>query len=127
MNEQLHGLLARFDRNGKGGIGFWEGIQMLAHVRDVADPFGWFAAMLEWGFLWILAAQDGKVSHEAIKAQYDGSLFYSIESARRAAEPAGPSTPRYSASSSLLNSPSVSGYPASPLVGKAVVDSKKNQ
>lgn len=93
---------------------------MLAHFRNVADPFGWFAAVLEWGFLWLLAAQNGRVSGEAIRAQYDGSLFYAIEESRRSSTRKtrrGGGTMQKEQQSSFPASPSVSGYPPSPLSG----------
>lgn len=59
-------------------ISLWEGVKLLIWFSDVSDPFGYAAACLEWGFLWILCQQDGYVDRHAIEAQYDGTLFYEM-------------------------------------------------
>lgn len=48
------------------------------------DPVGWTAMKLEWFTLYLLCA-DGKthtLSKDAMRAQYDGSLFYAIAAQR---------------------------------------------
>ncbi|VFQ63319.1 unnamed protein product [Cuscuta campestris] len=51
----------------------WE---MTQANRNTFDLFGWVAAKLEWGFLYLLARDpDGFLSKEAIRRCYDGSLF----------------------------------------------------
>ncbi len=48
------------------------------------DPVGWTAMKLEWFTLYLLCA-DGKthtLSKDAMRAQYDGSLFYTIAAER---------------------------------------------
>ncbi|VFR01547.1 unnamed protein product [Cuscuta campestris] len=51
----------------------WE---MTQGNRNTFDFFGWVAAKLEWGFLYLLARDpDGFLSKEAIRRCYDGSLF----------------------------------------------------
>lgn len=77
--------MARFDMEEKKGLDFKQGWSMIRTLRDINDPFGWIAAILEWGFLWALAADyDGVVSFDAIRSQYDGTLFYKIRDQRRA-------------------------------------------
>lgn len=76
-------LVARFDATGKRGLTLREYWGMLSTMRNILDPFGWLAAILEWGFLWVLVAEDGVVPVDAILGQYDGSLFYSIREKRR--------------------------------------------
>lgn len=60
-------------------IGFWEGVQMIYYNRDLWDWSGWLAAIIEWSFMYVLAAEKGRVSVEAIRGQYDGTLFYELE------------------------------------------------
>lgn len=82
--EYIGTLMTTFDSEKKNGLDFRQGWQMLSQMRDANDPFGWMAAILEWGFLYVLCAdENGVVSYEAIRGQYDGSLFYKIEAARK--------------------------------------------
>lgn len=79
-------MLSKFDTEHKGGLDFGQGWSMIKTMRDINDPFGWMAAILEWGFLWVLAADPaGIVPADAIIGQYDGSLFYNIRDKRRQA------------------------------------------
>lgn len=76
-------MMLRFDQESKGGLSFSQGWSMLSKLRDINDPFGWMAAALEWGFLWVLAADpSGIVSFDDIRGQYDGTLFYKIRDQR---------------------------------------------
>jgi hypothetical protein len=50
--------------------------------RVAYDFFGWSAAKLEWGFLFILCQENGKISRECVLGQYDGSLFYTLAKRR---------------------------------------------
>lgn len=77
-------IMTRYDSTQKGGVSFTEGWQMIKNFRDINDPFGWFAAIFEWGFLWALIADErGVVSFEAIRGQYDGTLFYTLREQNR--------------------------------------------
>lgn len=60
-------------------IGFWEGVQMIYYNRDMWDWSGWLSAIIEWSFMYVLAAENGLVPVDAIRGQYDGSLFYELE------------------------------------------------
>merc|ERR1712093_530907 len=46
--------------------------------RCAVDPFGWGAAIFEWGTTWLLIQKDGRVYREDIRQLYDGSLFWRI-------------------------------------------------
>lgn len=50
--------------------------------RVAYDVFGWMASKLEWGFLFILCQENGKISKECMRGQYDGSLFYTLAKRR---------------------------------------------
>lgn len=76
--------MTAFDKEKKDGLTFSQGWKMLRQMRDANDPFGWMAAILEWGFLYVLCADEGGVvSFDAVRGQYDGTLFYKIEEARK--------------------------------------------
>ncbi|ORY76532.1 caleosin [Leucosporidium creatinivorum] len=73
-------LFCKFDKDKKGGLSFREGLRMLRQNRNVADPFGWAAAVFEWGTVWLLLApSDHVITKEQLRTIYDGSLFYEIE------------------------------------------------
>lgn len=88
--------MMRFDADHKQGLDFKQGWALISTLRDINDPFGWMAAILEWGFLWALAADyDGVVSFDAIRSQYDGTLFYKIRDQRRAMPRQNPAHQQY--------------------------------
>ncbi|GAQ89646.1 Caleosin [Klebsormidium nitens] len=84
--QKFEEIFTKFDRDGKGAL-TWDELQgMVAHNRNLYDFFGRTASTLEWAVTWLLAkevAPDGRevMTREAIRGQYDGSLFY-----RKAAE-----------------------------------------
>lgn len=65
------------------GLSLMDITRMIYSNRDLWDWSGWIGVMLEWGFLYALAGQDGVIPEEAIRGQYDGTLFYEIEARRR--------------------------------------------
>lgn len=67
------------------GLSLVEGWRMTEMCRNAWDPVGWVAAKLEWFYLWLLAAENGVVPREAIRAQYDGRLFEYVEQKRKIA------------------------------------------
>eukprot|EP00882_Tetradesmus_deserticola_P000354 GHRQ01000390.1.p1 GENE.GHRQ01000390.1~~GHRQ01000390.1.p1 ORF type:complete len:244 (+),score=101.33 GHRQ01000390.1:151-882(+) len=77
--EKFEELFSKYDRTNKGGLS-WEDIQaMILGNMNIVDPVGWVAERLEWWVLYLLAADDnGIVSKEKIRAQYDGSLWYQV-------------------------------------------------
>eukprot|EP00850_Spirogloea_muscicola_P016078 SM000128S26211 [mRNA] locus=s128:181011:183191:+ [translate_table: standard] len=69
-------LFTKFDKQKKGGFYFKDVLQLTNAHRNVADPFGWFAAKFEWFFTWWLAKdENGFLTKEAVRGIYDGSFF----------------------------------------------------
>jgi peroxygenase len=53
--------------------------QMVYSNMNVMDPAGWIAERLEWYMMYLLCKDDnGIVSKEKIRAQYDGTLWVSV-------------------------------------------------
>jgi peroxygenase len=77
--EKFEELFSKYDRNNKGGLD-WNDLQnMILGNMNIVDPVGWTAERLEWWTLYLLAADDnGIISKEKIRANYDGSLWYKI-------------------------------------------------
>jgi hypothetical protein len=74
----------KYDREGKGGVTWWDGMRMVRSNRLLADPFGWTAAFLEFTAAYILVwPKDGIVTREAFRRTYDGSLFFEVAEAEK--------------------------------------------
>lgn len=75
---------AQFAKTTPNGLTIKELWQFTQGQRNIMDPVGWTAMKLEWFTLYLLCA-DGKthtLSKDAMRAQYDGSLFYAIAAER---------------------------------------------
>ncbi|EIE19761.1 Caleosin-domain-containing protein [Coccomyxa subellipsoidea C-169] len=87
--EKAEEVFAKYDKGNKGGLYYKDILTMINGNRNIFDPVGWTAEFLEWSALWLIAADDkGLLPKEAVRAQYDGSLFYQLArktEARRAA------------------------------------------
>ena len=80
----VQNLLVRFDTERRGGLNAAELVWMIWNLRDSYDFFGWIMSAVWWSALYLLAADKrGILSQEAIIAQYDGSLFYTLEAQNR--------------------------------------------
>jgi hypothetical protein len=67
----------RHDREGKGGVTWWDAMRMLRSNQLLFDPFGWTASFLEFTATYILVwPKDGIITREAYRRTYDGSLFF---------------------------------------------------
>ncbi|THH11894.1 hypothetical protein EW146_g7881 [Bondarzewia mesenterica] len=60
-----------------------EVFRMIRGNRVAVDPFGWFAAVFEWGTSWLLLQKDGRVHKEDLRRMLEGSLFYEIRARRK--------------------------------------------
>lgn len=81
--QKFEEMFSKFDHGNKGGLTLKELYQMTEASRNVLDPFGWVANKFEFGVLWLLAQKNGMISKDAIRGQYDGSLFYKISAERK--------------------------------------------
>ncbi|KAK3345990.1 Caleosin related protein-domain-containing protein [Lasiosphaeria hispida] len=75
-------MFSKWDADRKGALSFVELWRMIAGNRLVVDPFGWFAAIFEFGSTWLLLQKDGMVSKEDLRRTYDGSIFWHIREQR---------------------------------------------
>jgi peroxygenase len=76
--QKFEDWFATWDKDHDGALNFKELAQRLYKEQDLFDVFGILASGGEFGALYLLAAQDGKVSKERIAALYQGSLFYDL-------------------------------------------------
>ena len=54
--------------------------------RVAVDPYGWSAAVFEWGTTFLLVQKDGRIAKEDLRRVYDGSLFWEIREKRKTEE-----------------------------------------
>ncbi|GAQ46703.1 hypothetical protein AtubIFM55763_005967 [Aspergillus tubingensis] len=81
--QSFENMFAKYDRDGDGALTLRELFDMMHGNRCAADPFGWGAALFEWGTTWLLIEKDGKVWKEDVRGVYDGSLFWKVREANR--------------------------------------------
>ncbi|RDK38328.1 Caleosin-domain-containing protein [Aspergillus phoenicis ATCC 13157] len=79
--QSFENMFAKYDRDGDGALTLRELFDMMHGNRCAADPFGWGAAVFEWGTTWLLIEKDGKVWKEDVRGVYDGSLFWKVREA----------------------------------------------
>eukprot|EP00741_Cyanophora_paradoxa_P018752 tig00021094_g18101.t1 len=72
-------LFTQFDLDRDGALTAQELVNLAYSKRNIADPVGWVSQMMEWGFLFWIAAENGKVPKESVRKAYDGTLFFEIE------------------------------------------------
>ncbi|KAM7205143.1 Caleosin related domain containing protein [Naviculisporaceae sp. PSN 640] len=76
-------MFARWDTNNEGALSGAQLFNLIRGNRLAVDPFGWSAAVFEFGTTWLLLQKDGKVSKEDLRQTYDGSIFWRIREARQ--------------------------------------------
>lgn len=73
--EKFEEIFSKYAQSSPDSLTWEEMFEMTAGNSNVNDFFGWSAAKLEWLFLWILSAENGRLSKHAVLRQFDGSLF----------------------------------------------------
>ncbi|CAK9223489.1 unnamed protein product [Sphagnum troendelagicum] len=82
--EKFEELFTKFAKTEKSKLSFDELLAMTEANRNAVDPFGWTAEKLEWAITYLLLKdKDGFVTKEAIRGQYDGSVFFYLERQRQ--------------------------------------------
>ena len=77
--EEFEETFRRFDRDRDGALSLYDLVLLARCNRDLFDIFGQVFSVGELLLVYYLAAEQGKVSREALLASYDGSLFYALE------------------------------------------------
>lgn len=85
--EEFEKTFARYDRDGDGALSLSELWRRARGDRDIYDIVGQVASLAEFGLVYLIAAEDGKLSRETMRGIYDGSLFYAVEEMRRGPRP----------------------------------------
>lgn len=81
--EKFEEIFSKYDKGNKGALSWYDINDMVRGNMNIVDPNGWVAERLEWWTLWLLAADDnGLVSKEKVRANFDGTLFYQIAAER---------------------------------------------
>ncbi len=82
VEEQFERLFEDWDRNDSGGLDLAELAARAVDDADVGDLFGVTASVAEFGLLFAVAAEDGELSRDRMRAFYDGTLFYDLAEER---------------------------------------------
>ncbi|KAL2132945.1 hypothetical protein VTI74DRAFT_3135 [Chaetomium olivicolor] len=75
-------MFSKWDKNNSGSLSACELWSMIKGHRLAVDPYGWGAAIFEFGTTWLLLQKDGHVSKEDLRQTYDGTIFFKIKEAR---------------------------------------------
>lgn len=77
--EELDETFARYDKDGDGALDLRELWARARGDRDIYDLVGQIASLAEFGLVYLIAAEDGKLDRDTFRSIYDGSLFYRVE------------------------------------------------
>ncbi|KAK4152186.1 Caleosin related protein-domain-containing protein [Chaetomidium leptoderma] len=82
LPQMFEDMFSKWDVHRSGSLSGRELWHMIKGNRLAADPFGWGAAIFEFGTTWLLLQKDGRVSKEDLRQTYDGTIFWKIKEAR---------------------------------------------
>ncbi|KAK4108277.1 Caleosin-domain-containing protein [Canariomyces notabilis] len=82
LPQNFEDMFSKWDVTGSGSLSASELWNMIKGNRLAVDPYGWGAAIFEFGTTWLLVQKDGRVSKEDLRQTYDGTLFWKIKEAR---------------------------------------------
>ena len=80
--EKFEAWFKTWDQDGDGALNLKELAKRLYKEEDLYDFFGLIASGGEFSALYLVAAEDGKISKERMLGLYDGSLFYTLARGR---------------------------------------------
>ncbi|GAA5962312.1 hypothetical protein JCM8115_004292 [Rhodotorula mucilaginosa] len=81
---RFEAIFSKFDHNNKGGVTFFEALQMIHRNRNILDFPGWVGEFFEWFATYLLIwPADGILRKEDIRVVYDGSVFPIIAARER--------------------------------------------
>lgn len=80
--QMFEDMFSKWDVHDSRSLSTGELWEMIKGNRLAADPFGWGAAMFEFGTTWLLLQKNGRVSKEDLRQTYDGTIFWRIKDAR---------------------------------------------
>ena len=72
-------FFSRWDKDGDDHWSWSEFWDRANAQRDIWDVFGRVASIAEFGLVFVIAGEDGKISRETLRKVYDGTLFYELE------------------------------------------------
>ena len=75
-------VFRKWDKDGDGALDIKELTERWYRGVDLFDFFGAMASGGEFSALYLIAAEDGKMSKELMRSLYDGSLFYRVAAAK---------------------------------------------
>jgi len=75
-------MFSKWDEEDKGSLSWLELWNMIAGNRLAVDPYGWGAAVFEFGTTWLLLQRNGRVCKEDLRQTYDGTIFWKIKEMR---------------------------------------------
>lgn len=81
--QEFERIFKLYDRDGDDAFDFREMWNRARGQRDIYDVVGQVVSLFEFALTYAIAGEDGKLSKEALRAIYDGSLFYEVEAKRR--------------------------------------------
>lgn len=81
-SDRFERWFSTWDKNGDGALDLKELAQRLFKETDLFDLFGSVASGGEFGALFLVAAEQGKISKERMRELYEGELFYAVAAAR---------------------------------------------